>query len=79
MEITGGFWDKIYQGSFGSVRVGIQYAYIQDTLFSGTGTSAGLPATAGQPKFNNQEVFASFRYYPFDNPAPAPALVTSKY
>jgi outer membrane murein-binding lipoprotein Lpp len=79
MEITGGFWDKIYQGSFGSVRVGIQYAYIQDTLFAGTGSSGGLPAFQGQPKFNNQEVFASFRYYPFDNPAPAPALVTSKY
>jgi hypothetical protein len=78
-EITGGFWDKIYQGSFGSVRVGLQYAYIQDTLFAGSGTSTQLPAFQGQPKFNNQEVFASFRYYPFDNPTPAPALVTSKY
>jgi hypothetical protein len=80
LEITGGFWDKIYSGSFGSVRVGLQYAFIQDTLFAGSGASGGLPAFAGQPKFNNQEVFASFRYYPFDNPAPAPELpVVAKY
>jgi hypothetical protein len=78
-EVTGGFWDKIYSGSFGSVRVGLQYAYIQDTLFAGSGTTAPLKAFAGQPKFNNQEVFASFRYYPFDNASPAPPLVTSKY
>jgi hypothetical protein len=78
-EITGGFWDKIYQGSFGSVRVGVQYAYIVDDLFPGTGTSAGLSAFRGSPQFNNQEVYASFRYYPFDNPPVAPAPVVSKY
>jgi len=78
-EITGGFWDKIYEGSFGSVRVGLQYAYIQDTLFAGSGTTAPLSAFQGQPRFNNQEVFASFRYYPFENPAVPPAPVTAKY
>ena len=31
-EITAGFWDKVYQGDFGSLRVGLQYAYIQDDL-----------------------------------------------
>ena len=77
-EITGGFWNKIYDGPLGSVRVGLQYEYIERSLFSGTGASGGLPAYAGTPRFNEQDAYASFRYYPFDVPAPAPAL-TAKY
>ncbi|MGP8233355.1 MAG: hypothetical protein ACLQL2_11955 [Methylovirgula sp.] len=81
-EITGGFWDKVYQGSFGSVRVGLQYAYIQDDLFAGSGTSdsglaGGLPANA-KVHFNDNMVYASFRYYPFDPAPPAPPVV-AKY
>jgi hypothetical protein len=91
-EITAGFWDKIYQGDFGSVRVGLQYAYIQNDLFSGTGAGNGTPTTpsggtgnntstgplapGSQVHFNNQEVYASLRYYPFDPLPPAPPLVT---
>jgi hypothetical protein len=56
-QITGGFWDRIYQGSYGSVRVGLQYSYTELTAFSG--------ATGGQPKTNDSMVFTSFRYYPF--------------
>lgn len=77
-ELTGGFWDKVYEGAFGSVRVGLQYAYIQRELFSGTGASAGLTPFVGTPKFNENEVYASFRYYPFDPPPAAPPLV-AKY
>lgn len=77
-ELTGGFWDKIYDGPLGSFRVGLQYEYIERELFSGTGASGGLPAYVGTPRFNEQAAYASFRYYPFDTPAPAPALV-SKY
>ena len=77
-EITGGFWDKVYDGAFGSLRVGLQYAYIERELFPGTGASAGQPAFVGNPWFNEQEGFFSVRYYPFDNPPAAPAVV-SKY
>jgi hypothetical protein len=76
-EITGGFWDKVYQGNLGSVRVGLQYAYIQDDLFPGTGSSAGNPPNTNV-HFNDQMVYASFRYYPFDPPPAAPPLV-AKY
>jgi hypothetical protein len=77
-EVTGGLWDKVYQGGFGSVRVGLQYEYIQRELFSGSGASGGLTAFAGSPHFNEQAGYVSFRYYPFDPPPPAPAVV-AKY
>lgn len=57
IELTGGFWDKIYKGSFGEVRVGAQYAFIQRDLFNAPGLSS--------PRTNDHEVFTSFRYYPF--------------
>ena len=77
-EVTGGFWDKVYEGAFGSVRVGLEYEYIQRELFAGTGHSDGLPAIVGSPTFNENAVYASFRYYPFDAPPAAPPLV-AKY
>jgi len=55
-QLAGGFWDKLYQGSYGSVRFGVQYSYTQLTAFTGVG---------GQPKTNDSMVFTSFRYYPF--------------
>jgi len=57
-QLTGGFWDKIYQGKFGSVRFGVQYSYTELTAFSGAGAGAG-------PKTNDSMIFTSFRYYPF--------------
>ncbi len=81
-EITGGFWDKVYQGDFGSVRVGLQYAYIQNDLWPGSGAAGdhdpGAIAPNSSVHYNDQEVFASFRYYPFDPPPPAPPVV-AKY
>ena len=78
-ELTAGFWDKIYQGAFGSVRFGLQYVYVQDDLFPGTGSSGGNLPNAGMANvhYSDQMAYASFRYYPFD-PAPA-APVVSKY
>ncbi len=70
-QITGGMWDKIYKGSFGEVRVGVQYSYTQRELFQGNGTTAAsaltpaLPALAYAPKTYDQFVFTSLRYYPF--------------
>ncbi len=77
-EVTGGFWDKVYQGNFGSVRVGLQYAYIQDDLFPGSGSSGAAFPKNTNVHFNDNMVYASFRYYPFDPPAAAPPLV-AKY
>jgi len=77
-ELTGGLWDKVYQGAFGSVRVGLQYEYIQRELFPGTGTTKPLTAFVGTPTFNENAVYASFRYYPFDPPPAAPPLI-AKY
>jgi hypothetical protein len=77
-ELTGGLWDKVYEGAFGSVRVGLQYEYIQRELFPGTGATAPLTAFVGSPKFNENAVYASFRYYPFD-PAPAAPPLMAKY
>ncbi len=80
-ELTTGFWDKVYEGAFGSVRVGLQYAYIQNDLFPGSGHTGGNVANGGagpggSVHFNDQMAYASFRYYPFDAPPPPPALVT---
>lgn len=63
-QVTGGVWDRIYQGDFGSVRVGVQYSYTQRDLFAGLG---GVPA--GSPPLgastNDHIVLTSLRYYPF--------------
>lgn len=55
-QITGGFWDKIYSGSFGKAQVGIVYSYTQRQLFEGIG---------GAPQASQNMAYVSFRYYPF--------------
>lgn len=78
-ELTGGFWDKVYSGAFGSIKVGMQYEYIQRELFQGFGNTTGLPPYLATPKFNEQAVYFSFRYYPFDPPPAPPPAVVAKY
>lgn len=56
-QITGGFWDKLYKGSFGEVRVGAQYSYLKRELFNAPGSFT--------PTTDNHMVFTSLRYYPF--------------
>ncbi len=56
-ELTIGMWDKIYKGSFGEVRGGLQYAYVQRQLFNAPGL--------GTTKTDENMVFTSLRYYPF--------------
>ena len=72
-QLTGGMWDKLYKGSFGEVRVGVQYSYTQRELFAGSG-SAAIPAAFGggfqspyngSPKQNESTILTSLRYYPF--------------
>ncbi|VTZ49009.1 conserved exported hypothetical protein [Methylocella tundrae] len=55
-QITGGFWDKIYQGDFGQLRVGMQYSFTQKYSFPGIG---------GTAKAQENIVMGSIRYYPF--------------
>ena len=70
-EITGGVWDKLYKGSFGEVRVGIQYEYVQRELFQGNGSSTvaangfNAGALGFSPHQNENVILTSFRYYPF--------------
>ncbi|HEX2817393.1 MAG TPA: hypothetical protein VHN39_13430 [Phenylobacterium sp.] len=55
-QVTAGFWDKLYAGSFGQVRVGVQYSHTRLEGFAGGGYT---------PRTSDDMVFTSFRYYPF--------------
>jgi hypothetical protein len=56
-QITGGLYDKIYQGPFGYVRAGIQYSYTRRELLPGAnGIKAGT---------DDNVVMTSLRYFPF--------------
>ena len=59
-EATFGFRHKIYQGSKGGLRWGIQYSYINRSGWSGdnNGATPGL-----SPKATENMIFTSFRYY----------------
>lgn len=59
-EITVGFWQDFYKGDLGRMRYGLQYEWVQLDLFNGVGSIAG----GLHP--NNNIVFFSLRYYPFN-------------
>jgi hypothetical protein len=66
-EITVGFWYNLYKGDFGRLRAGMQYEYFQLTAFPGAAgpiTATSTPNQGINP--NNQAVFVSLRYYPFN-------------
>lgn len=72
-EFTVGFWQDIYKGDLGRARVGLQYEYVTQHIFSGTTTAAALGGGGVTPAFansglnpNNNIVFFSLRYYPFN-------------
>jgi hypothetical protein len=70
-EFTVGFWQDIYKGDLGRARVGLQYEYVTQHLFSGTTNAAllgGAPASFANSGLNpnNNIVFFSLRYYPFN-------------
>ena len=71
MQLTAGFWDKIYKGSYGEVRVGAQYQFNERQIFNNI-PGVVVPATGAfvytnnyQPKAYDQVVLTSLRYYPF--------------
>ena len=64
LQLTGGVWDKLYKGTFGEVRVGVQYSYTERFLFGGANTANGV-ATAAAPfiaaRANDNTILTSFR------------------
>ena len=59
--ISVGFWQDFYKGDLGRMRYGVNYEWIQQDLFN------GLPGSvAGGLHPNNNIVFFSLRYYPFN-------------
>jgi len=69
-EITAGFWYRLYKGDLGALRFGMQYKYVTLTAFPGAPglPSLGPPTTTPNQGLspNNQAVFVSLRYYPFN-------------
>ncbi len=67
-EITAGFWQDIYKGDLGRARVGLEYEYVMLDLFSGAAAIPGVAASATNTGLhpNNNIVFFSLRYYPFN-------------
>ena len=67
-EFTVGFWQDIYKGDLGRARVGVQYEYVQLNLFSGATAIPGMAASTVNTGLNpnNNIVFFSLRYYPFN-------------
>jgi hypothetical protein len=55
-QVTAGLWDKAFTGSFGQIRIGVQYSHTRLEGFSGGGHT---------PKTSDDMIFTSFRYYPF--------------
>ncbi|WP_051335521.1 hypothetical protein [Methylocapsa acidiphila] len=55
-QFTAGFWDKLYDGPFGSLRAGLQYSFTQKYSFAGIG---------GAAKTEDSAFLTSLRYYPF--------------
>ena len=54
---TVGAWWRFLQGDFGIMQTGVQYSYTRKNAFQGVG---------GAPKTDDNMLFLSFRYYPFD-------------
>ena len=64
-ELTAGFWDKLYKGSFGEVRVGANYAFVHRDIFNSPVSNAASGFNTRSPGINDHIVMTSFRYYPF--------------
>ncbi len=56
VEGTVGTWYKFIRGAWGTMQVGAQYSYVHRSVFQGVGRT---------PQTDDNMVFLSFRYYPF--------------
>lgn len=63
-QITGGLWDKVWDGPGGSVRVGISYSFTRRDTFAGNGSFSANSA-GNAPYATDNIIMTSFRYYPF--------------
>lgn len=59
---TVGYWWRFFQGAYGTFMFGMQYSYTERNVFKGVGLTPGTSAT---PSTNDNMVFTSLRYYPF--------------
>ncbi len=67
-ELSIGFWQQLYKGDLGQVRVGAQYEFVRLQAFDGLGkvtVANGPTPNQGLNPYNNI-VFFSLRYYPFN-------------
>jgi hypothetical protein len=55
-QIDIGTWDNVYNGTYGQLRIGLQYSYTKRKTFTGVG---------GAPSADENMFFTAFRYYPF--------------
>jgi hypothetical protein len=55
-QVTGGFWQDLYKGSYGRVAFGAEGSYTRKFTFPGEG---------GAPNVDEAIFMTSFRYYPF--------------
>jgi hypothetical protein len=63
-QLTGGLWDKVWEGPAGSFRVGLQYSFTRRDTFAGNGSfHANSPGNA--PYATDNIIMTSIRYYPF--------------
>lgn len=56
-QLTAGLWDKVYKGSFGELRAGLEYTYTNRQVFNTPGLY--------QPSTYGHAFYTSLRYYPF--------------
>jgi hypothetical protein len=54
-QLAGGAWYSLYNGNYGTLRIGAQGSYTQRYIFKGIG---------GSPSTNEGMFFTSLRYYP---------------
>jgi hypothetical protein len=67
-ELSIGFWQQLYKGDLGQVRVGAQYEFVRLQAFAGSPIASATNGTAPNAGLNpyNNIVFFSLRYYPFN-------------
>jgi hypothetical protein len=67
-EVTVGFWQNVYRGDLGTMRIGAQYEFVRLEAFQGSpkiSAANGPTPNLGLNPYNNV-VFVSFRYFPFN-------------
>ena len=62
VEGTVGAWYRPIRSAYGTVQVGLQYVYVERNAFQGVGATPGSKLS---PSTNENGLFFSFRYYPF--------------